>query len=250
MYLAYVDESGDRGVGGSQTYTLACVLVSSSQWKNAFDGIIGFRRFLKNTFALPMRAEVKANHLLRNAGDFKTLKLSEHARRFIYKGLIQVQPRLGLLGFAIIIRKYRLNPHADPFEIAWTFLLQRLERLSTTDHTEVLLIHDEGEAERVRKLARKSRRFGTAGSMFGGHLNVPFDGLLDDPVSRNSRHSYFLQFADLNAYAAFRRAYPPPPRAVHIVPQSTWDLLGTARYGAANRRTGGPSIGIVRWPRQ
>jgi len=187
--------------------------------------------------------------LLRNAGDLKPLALSEHARHFIYRGLLQLQPRLGLSTFAIVINKAGLVGNADPLEIAWTFLLQRLERLSTISGTEVLLCHDEGEPEVIRKLARKARRFGMAGSMFGGHLSVPFNGLLDDPVSRNSRQSLFLQLADLNAYAAFRRTYPPPTRTVPIVPLLLWHELTTARYAAANRRAGGPSLGIVHWPR-
>src|SRR6478735_5115211 len=100
MYLAYVDESGDTGANGSHTYTLGCVLVTSSQWPAAFDGILAFRRFLKQTVGLPMRAEVKANHLLKNGGDFRALALSEHARYFIYRGLLRVQPKLGLSTFA------------------------------------------------------------------------------------------------------------------------------------------------------
>ena len=71
--------------------------MSSSQWVSAFDGLIGFRRFLEIRLACRMRAEVKANHLLHNKGDFLSLALSEHARYFIYKGLLQLQPKLGLL---------------------------------------------------------------------------------------------------------------------------------------------------------
>lgn len=249
MQIAYVDESGDRGTGGSRTYTLGCVLVRSAQWKEAFDGVIAFRRFLKTTLGVPVRAELKANHLLRNAGDLKALALSEHARRFIYTGLLRLQHRLQLSTFAIVINKNRLRGNVDPFVPAWTYLIQRLERLSTTNGEEVLIVHDEGEIISIRKLARKARRAGTAGSLFGGYLDVPFDGLLDDPVSKNSKQSYFLQLADVNAYAAFRRVYPPPPRKVKIVPQLMWDELGDARYGAANKRAGGPSRGIVLWPR-
>jgi hypothetical protein len=248
MYLAYIDESGDRGSAGSHTYTLGCVLVRSAQWKQAFDGLIEFRRFLKKTLGVPMRAEIKANHLLRNSGDFRPLGLSEHARRFIYTGLLRVQPRLVISTFAIVINKGKLYEDVDPMVQAWTFLLQRLETL-TRSQDQVMIIHDEGEPDTIRKLARRFRRFGTAGSLFGGYRVLPFDGLIDDPVSRNSKHSYFLQLADLNAYAAFRRAHPPPARTVGIVPQLMWEELGTAKFAPANRRAGGPSEGIVLWPK-
>src|ERR1700722_12250936 len=100
MFLAYVDESGDRGPTGSQSYVLACVLLRSSRWASAFDGIIKFRRFLKDKTKVPMRAEVKANYLIRGSGPFRALNLSEKARKFIYRGLLRVQPNLGLRTFA------------------------------------------------------------------------------------------------------------------------------------------------------
>jgi hypothetical protein len=253
VYLASVDESGDRGLSGSETYALACVLVRSSAWGQTFNGLIQFRRFLRERTKLPMRAEIKANYLIRNKGAFRDLALSEKARKFIYRGLIRLQPKLGLQTFAILINKPGLQtrrPNDDPMAVAWTFMMQRLERLTRHPQDQLLLIHDEGESGIVRQIARRFRRFGTAGSLFGGGYQIPpFVGLLDDPVSRNSQHSYFLQLADLNAYAAFRRTYPPPPHTAQIVPQLLWDELGDARFGAANRRSGGPSVGIVFWPR-
>ena len=93
----------------------------------------------------------------------------------------------------------------DPHDTAWDFLLQRLERLTTKQETQVLLIHDEGDALAVRTLARHARRAGIAGSAFGsGFVRTPFRGLVDDPVSRSSQQSYFLQLADLNASALAR----------------------------------------------
>ena len=257
MYLAYVDESGDRGPtanGGSQSYTLACVFVRASQWAHAFDGLIGFRRFLRDKTHLPMRAELKTNFLIRNSGPLRDLHLSKKARKFIYRGLLRLQPTLNLQTFAIVIHKQRAiqrRPNDDPFITAWTYMMQRLEHLTRDSREPLLLVHDEGETETIRYIARKFRRYGTAGSLFGGGYQIPpFVGLIDDPVSRNSQHSYFLQLADLNAYAAFRRIFAPPPRTVQIVPQLSWDELGTARFAAASQRSPGPSPGIVFWPRR
>ena len=66
------------------------------------------------------------------------------------------------------------------------------------------------------------------GDIHGTIEGIPFDSsqLLDDPVSRNSTQSYFVQLADLAAYAAFRRHYPPPARPVQIVPKMMWSELG------------------------
>jgi len=70
----------------------------------------------------------------------------------------------------------------------------------------------------------------------------------DDPVARDSRQSYFLQLADLSAYAAFRRLYPPPARPVQIVPQTMWDEIGAARFSRVRSLKYGDPAGIVPGP--
>jgi hypothetical protein len=177
MYLAYVDESGDDGVRGSRSYALDCVLVESSHWAATFDQVIAFRRFVRSRFNTPVRAEIKANYLLRNGGPLRQTPLSERARFGLYRGMMRIQPKLGISTFAVVIDKAEA---AEKFEgarassdIAWEYLLQRLER--SFQGTEVLIVHDEGDALSVRTNARKARRAGTAGSAFGtGLLSVPF----------------------------------------------------------------------------
>lgn len=91
MLIAYVDESGD--LGPSHTYTLGCVLVDSESWPASFDALIAFRRFLRKEHGVPIRAELKANYILRNEGV-----------KFTFKGpdLLQLQnvlaPRLAGIG--------------------------------------------------------------------------------------------------------------------------------------------------------
>lgn len=257
MYLAYVDESGNIGLPGSRTYTLGCLFLEAADWPDAFDDLIALRRTLRDSYGLPVRAEVKANYLLRGKGPLWGLHLTEAQRFAIYRDLMQSQEGLGLQTYAIVINKQELvnrGRNEDAREVAWEFLLQRLERLTTTTDTPAMLIHDEGEGAVVRKIARKARRVGSAGSAFGtGHLDRPARLLVDDPVTRDSRQSYFIQLADLSAYAAFRRIHPPPPRLTPIVPRTMWDELGGATYTDANylARLDHPSDppGIVSWPR-
>ena len=251
MHLAYVDESGSTGPGSSLTFTLGCVLIDATRWPDVFDEMIEYRRFLRDEFDIPVRAEIKANYLLRNGGALRALGLSEGARYRVYRGLMRLQNKLELRAFAVVIRKdiaAQRRHQFDPREVAWEYLIQRFERFTTNERTQVLVFHDEGEGTIVRSLVRKARRIGTAGSAFGtGSLKRPARLILDDPVSRKSHESYFVQLADLNAYAAFRNLYPPPARAVNIVPQNMWNELGDARFAKVNMLRGG-TPGIVSWP--
>lgn len=248
MFFAYVDESGNAGYPGSRTYVLACVLVEDHHWPDTFDHLIDFRRWLRDRFGVPVRSEIKANHLLRNAGPFAALRLSEAARFGIYRQSMRLQAKLDMRTFAVLVDKDNMaanHPGRTAPDVAWEYLLQRLERFTTRGSTHVHLSHDEGIGDQIRKWSRKARRAGSAGSRYGtGVLRLPFGRLIDDPVSRDSGQSYFIQLADLSAYAAFRRLYPPPPRARQIVPQSMWDELGNARFAPVNMYSGGPP-GIV-----
>jgi hypothetical protein len=253
VYIAYVDDSGDDGVDGSQSYVLACVMVEASRWAATFDQLISFRRWVKRQFGVPVRAELKANYLLRNGGPLRARPLKEAARRDLYRSFMRIPPKVGLTAFAVVVDKQRAQASSQArraaSDIAWEYLLQRLERRSHYEQTEILVNHDEGDHIAIRKRARRARRAGTAGSAFGtGTLNVPFLRLLDDPVPRSSAQSYFVQLADLAAYAAFRRLYPPPLRPVQIVPQGTWDELGAARFTPVRSLSYGDPPGIVPAP--
>jgi len=227
--------------------------VEARKWPDVFDDLIQYRRFLKDRFGIPVRAEIKANYLLHNGGPFRQFKLSERARFAVYRGMMRLQSKLGIWSFAVVVRKDVMGTRGlpgDPREIAWEFLLQRLERFTTKTGTQAMLIHDEGEGGIIRSLARKARRAGIAGSAFGsGVLKRPARLILDDPSSRKSHESYFVQLADLDAYAAFRHYYPPPPRNnIAVVSSSMWNELGTARYAPVNEFAGG-TPGIVVWPK-
>lgn len=105
-----------------------------------------------------------------------------------------------------------------------------------------MLIPDSGQYHWIRKLARQMRRHSTVGSMLGtGAISRPLlNILIDDPVERRSHESYFIQLADLNAYAAYRNAIPTPS-----FPTSMWSELGPAILSQANMYSGG-TPGVVR----
>jgi Protein of unknown function (DUF3800) len=250
MLLAYVDESGNTGdisSGGSLTYTLGCVLVDADLWPSAFDEMLMFRRRLRDSFGLPMRAEVKASYLLRNTGDLRPLGLGPGARRIIYRAHMRVLEMLPARAFAIVVDKRPgQRPPAGYFDLAWEGLLQRLERTSTLEKATFLVMHDEGEDDAIRRWVRRARRYLTAGSAYGvGSLASPAKLLVDDPVPRRSKQSYFIQMADLVAYAAFRAVVAPGSALAQVCPQIMWDEIGPATHTAVAKLVPRARPGIV-----
>jgi Protein of unknown function (DUF3800) len=250
VLIAYIDESGDTGEveqGGSPTYTLGCVLIDADLWPTAFDEMLAFRQRLRNTFKLPMRAEIKASSLLRNSGDLRALQLGPTSRHVIFRAHMQELDRLPARAFAVVVDKRPPLRNRDScFNLAWEALLQRLERTSTKEKATFMVVHDEGDEEAIRRWVRKARRYLTAGSAFGGgSLQHAARLLVDDPVLRKSHHSYFVQVADLVAYAAFRAVVAPSPTLTRVCPASMWDEIGSATHSAVSALVPRSKPGIV-----
>lgn len=234
MLIAYIDDSGDPGSdpgSSSMTFVLGCVLIDSKSWNPALDDLIKLRKNLNQKFSLPIRAEVKADYLLRSKGDIKNLDYSSSIRKLIYRAHLKQMQQSGLFeAFSVIIHKSGHSTSEQIFETAWQTMFQRLQRTSQAKgNLPVLIMHDEGHSNEIRALARKSRRWMTAGAAYGtSTFNVNFAQLVEDPIPKHSKDSYFIQAADLVAYAAFRRVVPPPAKRAEVVDSQMWENLGSA----------------------
>jgi hypothetical protein len=240
VHLAYVDETGDTGPlskkGASACYGLGCVLIDINDWASTYDGLVGFRRVLRDQLGVNVRWEIKANYLIRNGGPLRKLGLTPQQRRWIYREHLRLLHPLGAEAFAIVVDKEKADVSGDAcFHMAWESLIQRLERTMNARKSSIMIIHDEGENDAIRKEARRARRFLTAGSRYGGgYMKMSFPQLIDDPVPRNSQNSYLLQMADLVAYSGWR-AYMPPSKGVALVaPRTMWNETGSARLTVVN----------------
>lgn len=222
--FAYIDESGNIGApakGGTRTYTLGCVMVPMDHWTDRLDVMVEARRDIRQTYKVLLRDELKANYLLRGRGPLEPLRLGDGQRRDIYRRLLVATNVASSGVFAVVIDKEHPRFTGDPAERAWEYLLQRLRIRSTTMGHPIVVVHDDGDAGRVRKQTRKFRRH----SFAPGGVSVQAPLLIEDPVVRDSALSYFIQSADLVAYAAFRRFQLPSARAGSVCNELMWDVM-------------------------
>lgn len=248
MLFAYIDETGDTGdpfqkKGASSHFALGCVLVRAEDWNQTHEQMVNFRRQLRDDFGVHVRSELKANYLIRNRGPLRKRPLPPNVRKRIYSLHLEQIQKLNARAFSVCIDKSK-NRGKDIFDTAWTYLLQRLERTCNSEGETVVIIHDNGNNDEVRKIVRKARRFLTAGSAYGnGSLRFQAKEFLEDPVPRDSEHSYFIQLADLTAYAAWRTIVPPGKSIRVVCHETMWDNLGEARLAkVSNKRNAAPGI--------
>jgi hypothetical protein len=197
-----------------------------------------------------MRQEVKANQLVQGTGPWLNLPHGDRTRKRIYRSFMRLQAKVATVKtFAVSVEKSRCATPDEVRRTAWRHALERVERFANYNHGPVMLLQDSGEYDRFRKLSREMRRHSIVGSLGGGGtLARPLVRvLIDDPVERDSAQSYFIQLADLNAYAAYRKEHPDP-----LFPQTMWDELGQAILVEANQYHVGRGLeypGIIRGPR-
>lgn len=247
MLLAYFDESGDSGFDNSPTaaFVLCGLLINDKNWLSALDSTVAFRRYLRDNFRIHPRTELKATWLIHNKGDIRESGLTFRSRMAVYKAAMRFQRKSGYFKtFAVLIEKSLIKKRpTDVREVAWRYAIQRLERYGVSLGENLQVFPDDGHGEFIKKKVREMRRFNYVPSAFGTRaLKRNAENIVEDSSDRNSRESYFIQLADLNAYAAFRRVHPGPNFSGTI-----WDELDSTRISEVNRLRGGPE-GIVVWP--
>jgi hypothetical protein len=248
MYFAYFDESGDDGMVNSRTpaFTLSGLLVHERNWADCLDQLVAFRGYLRDQFGVPRRAELKANWIIQRKGTFKDSPLSLPARLRLMEACMRFQRKSGLFrAFAVVINKDRIQKRdSDPRDLAWTRAIERLQSFARDEDERVHILPDEGHGYYIRKRLSQMRRNHYVGSAFGdGTLKALANRLVEDSSDRRSHESYFIQLADLNAYAAYKHEYPG-----NGIGTGLWSALGDSRILQVNRLTGG-APGIVSWPR-
>ena len=207
MYIAYVDESGDDGhnVAITRYFTLSGIILADSNWKIFLEKVKSFRQGLKRSFGLTLKADLRATDLWRQKGNFKRLKLSYADQVEIFRRTAEFLRRaqeIVILNVSINKGSPQLPSTVKISEFAWRLFLQRYENWLLAKQELGIVVNDEGYDGLVRILSRKMRVYNPIPSHFGDYYQSPMVKIIEDPFSRHSQYSYFIQLADMSAYLA------------------------------------------------
>jgi hypothetical protein len=204
VFFAYFDESGDAGYRRSPApaFTLAAVIVHDRAWLDTLDQLVSFRRYLRDNFGVPPRAELKAHWLIHGKGPFKSAAILFPVRMNIYRAAMRFQRKCGTIRtFAVVTNKDLVQKRSvDARSWAWTRAIERLERFGTDEQEDLHILPDEGHGYFIRHRLRQMRRFHTVRGTFGTEtLRRDATNIIEDSSARQSHESYFSQLADPNA---------------------------------------------------
>lgn len=211
MYFMYVDESGDPGMlpGSPTTYhVLAGLIVHESQWRNLLDDLMRFRRRLQHTHGLSAREEVHAVELMQSHRSPWTIP--RHIRLDILKKTIDFCASQNCIRIIGVVLDKRQNGN-DVYLRSWSTLIQCYENVlmsrglpCTRNHFDHgMMICDNTDVRELTSLLRKHRASGVRPLEDSKVDDPPILGvraIVEDPVTRDSAESYFVQTVDVIAY--------------------------------------------------
>ena len=217
MYMMYVDESGDPGMTGSPTryFALSALVVHELRWRDALDHLAAFRSRMRTSFGLKLREEIHAAQFINKPGDLARIARTD--RLAILRHLTdEIAAFDGFSVINVLVDKTRYELDQDILTIAWRALIQRFE--NTAGHRNFygpsnadergMIFPDGMPMAKITQLLRRMRRYNPVPSRFGPYRDLPLRRVIEDPVYRDSRHSSFIQAADLTAFLLYQYQEP------------------------------------------
>lgn len=210
MYIAYYDESGDDGYPAysSSLFVLSATYLHYLNWKEAFETIHRFRQQLKTDFGLPVKTEFHAKYFLLNKKPYRQLTIPDDSRILVVDLFCDLIAQLEIKIVNVVINKLKITtPKYGVLDRALTYSVQRIENdLKMSDPAKrFMVITDEGRAGKMRKTTRKIQKINFIPSKLysGETYRQEIKLLIEDPLPKSSKESYFIQISDLVAFIVF-----------------------------------------------
>jgi hypothetical protein len=256
----YADESDDKFI-----YTIACVAVPSLmrpgllsrdlaiEWDNYLDAAKAWHRQLREQFGVPIGKELKGSSIATGRNSYGTDggRIQGREAFELYSTALSTLNflRNGSIFSVFATRGFELYGHRKT-EAALYALFQRMQKHCQGWRCNALVFFDEGHEE-YRRLFRKACAYLPTGSKLGGWQgkstkNDPFKAAIKDANFKNSKSSYFVQIADLVAYATLVKARKELGRLSDREKEFGWgDIHDAIPRDTLNRKASWRKDGIV-----
>lgn len=239
MWFAYIDESKEQ----NSIFVYSALIVRGERWSSVFSTVKDFRRRLRAEHGIFQSHELHAWKFASGKGQISDRPLSKLQRASVFRQT---------LSFISTCRSFRLFTSINVNELyAFERLVNRINRTADEFGEHVLLFCDEGQEVEFTRRIRKMRIHNPIPSNRGVWTvsdsmtrNIPVTRIVEDPIFKDSKDSYFIQLVDFCSYALLRMERPIPTRSVLGYDQM-FSLLEPIVVKSANPRDP-RNLGIIR----
>ena len=210
MYISYLDETGDDGYPqySSGIFTLTAFYLHYQNWKTLYDLVYSFRKQLKEDYNFPVKLEMHTKKFLLNKNPYRRHSFSNDERLEIMDLFSKMIAALdGKIVNVAIIKNNITNADYKVLDKAMTYLVQRIENdLTGADPmNRFMMISDPGRIGKMKKTTRRIQRINFIPSkMHPGSYRKEIKTLIEDPLEKDSKESYFIQIADFVSFIVYQ----------------------------------------------
>ncbi|HQF39011.1 MAG TPA: DUF3800 domain-containing protein [Opitutaceae bacterium] len=203
MFLSYFDESGDDGFPStsSDLFVLAALYMPYTQWRRNFEAVQAARRQLAQAHRFRFDWELHTREFLLEKDPYRCAQFSPEARMEIVGKMCATLASLDTKIVIVVINKKNIRkPDYRVLDTALTYSVQRIHNDLQAQAGHFMVISDEGRIASMRTTIRRLQKINFV-PMLGGTDSYRQDlrDLIEDPLPKNSRDSYFIQLADMVA---------------------------------------------------
>ncbi len=216
MYLMYVDECGDSGLGdgASRYFILSGMVIHEAYWTQTLNEVSKMRRSIEEKYGLPLMEELHAGEMLgRSAKKYRDIAKKD--RFMIFRDVLSFEATLSNVRVInVVVDKLGKSYGYSPFETAWDTLINRMENTiergnfpNPYDDTlcpfdeKGMLIVDQTDEKKLRTLIRRMRHGNFIPSRTGvGTVRHDLKRVIEDPLHKQSEWSPIIQLCDANSY--------------------------------------------------
>lgn len=213
MWFAYLDESKQD----NRICVYSALVVDGNAWNEVFAAVKALRRELRDRHGIFINKELHASKFAAGKGRIAPRPIDEHENEFI----------------------------------AFERLMNRMNRTAQARGHSLLLFCDEGQeaifVKRIRRMRVHNHIWSNRGvwAETGNETkNIPIENIIEDPIFKDSRTSYFIQLVDFCAFALLRSERPIPSKTALGYDQM-YEILRPITLPINNKRDH-RGLGIIR----
>ena len=204
MYFIYIDESYD-----GTHYAYSAVFINAFMWNQYFKNLWVWRKRWFDNHGIPPDYELHATDFVGGRGEYPARKDKAYRADLFYEAVGLIENMEGVSVINALTRNKKI--HLVLFE----FMLNRINKKLEVQNATGILICDEGNENKLTSIVRKMKKqnhipYNSSSSNKTGTQDIPLDRIVEDPLFKTSKSSYFIQLSDFLAFSLLRNEKPLP----------------------------------------
>lgn len=203
FYLIYIDESYDE-----THYAYSAMFINAFKWNEYFKYLLDWRMDWFTNHQISLDTEIHSTDFIAGRGQ------PHHNRDKIYRSELFYEAigRVEAMREIKVINAITANKKNHMKLFDW--MVTRINNTLKANNAFGVLICDEGNENKLTSIVRTMKKDNHIPDRLdlygfnGGKRNIPLERIIEDPLFKTSKSSYFIQLSDMLAFSLLRNEKP------------------------------------------